>query len=115
MTKFSYAHPDGSEFDIVRDPNAGGWLQGYINVNYSELVSAFGNPSYFSSGACKAQAEWQLNINGTGVTIYDWKEGGKPVQSIREWHIGGTSKDAVELVHGALEAFRAERRVPAAS
>jgi hypothetical protein len=109
MTKFSYAHPDGSEYDIVRDPNAGGWLQGYINVNYSELVSAFGNPSYFGSGDGKVQAEWQLNINGTGVTIYDWKEGGKPVQSVREWHIGGTSEAAAEMAKGALEAYRHSR------
>ena len=109
MTKFSYAHPDGSEYDIVRDPNSGGWLQGYINVNYSELVSAFGNPSYFGSGDGKVQAEWQLNINGTGVTIYDWKEGGKPVQSIREWHIGGTSEAAAEMAKGALEAYRHSR------
>ena len=109
MTKLSYTDSEGNEFDILRDPNAGGWLQGHVYVNYSELVSAFGNPSYFSSGDGKVQAEWQLNINGTGVTIYDYKEGGKPVQSIRDWHIGGTSKDAVEMVRGALGAYRASR------
>jgi hypothetical protein len=109
MTKLSYTHPDGSEFDIVREPNAGGWLQGYIYVDYSELVSAFGNPCCLGSGDGKVQAEWTLKINGTGVTIYDYKEYGKPVQSIREWHIGGTSKDAVEMVQGALAAYRASR------
>jgi hypothetical protein len=109
MAKLSYTHPDGSEFDIVRDPNAGGWLQGHVYVDYSELVSAFGNPCYLGSGDGKVQAEWTLKINGTMVTIYDYKEYGKPVQSIREWHIGGTSKDAVEMVKGALEAARATR------
>ena len=109
MTKLSYTDSEGNEFDIVRDPNAGGWLQGHVYVNYSELVSAFGNPHYLGSGDGKVQAEWQLNINGTGVTIYDYKEGGKPVQSIREWHIGGTSKDAVEMVNGALAAYRQGR------
>jgi hypothetical protein len=109
MAKLSYTHPDGSTFNIVRDPNAGGWLQGHVYVDYSELVSAFGNPNYFSSGDGKVQAEWALKVNGTMVTIYDYKEYGKPVQSIREWHIGGTSEDAVEMVEGALAAYRASR------
>ena len=112
MAKISYTHPDGSEFDIVRDPNAGGWLQGHIYVNYSELVTAFGSPNNYGPGD-KVQAEWQLKINGTLVTIYDYKEE-VPARRVRDWHIGGTSKDAVELVQGALEAFRAERRVPVA-
>ena len=106
MTKLSYTDSEGNEFDIVRDPNAGGWLQGHVYVPYSELVSAFGNPHYLGSGDGKVQAEWALKINGTMVTIYDYKEYGKPVQHIREWHIGGTSEDAVEMVKGALAAYR---------
>ncbi|NBR64002.1 MAG: hypothetical protein EBT77_06820 [Verrucomicrobia bacterium] len=106
MTKLSYTDSEGNEFNIVREPNAGGWLQGHVYVNYSELVSAFGNPCYLGSGDGKVQAEWTLKINGEMVTIYDYKEYGKPVQHIREWHIGGTSKDAVEMVEGALAAYR---------
>ena len=95
----------GDDFEIVRDPNAGGWLQGHIAVSHSDLVSAFGKPTHLGSGDGKTQCEWDLRINGVMCTIYDWKEQRKP-EGVRDWHIGGTDPAAVVMVRGALAAWR---------
>jgi hypothetical protein len=100
-----FDHETGEDFEIVRDPNVGGWLQGRIAVPYSDLVSAFGSPTHHGSGDGKVQCEWSLRINGVMATIYDWKEDRQP-QAVRDWHIGGTDKDAVEMVRGSLAAWR---------
>jgi hypothetical protein len=107
MAKISYTHTDGSTYDITRDSDAGGWLQGHIAAPYSELVSAFGSPNSYGPGG-KVQAEWQLKINGTLVTIYDYKEE-VPAQRVRDWHIGGTEKNAAAVVQRAFEAYRHSR------
>lgn len=95
----------GEEFEIIREPNAGGWLQGHVDVSYSDLVSAFGQPSYLSNGGGKTQCEWDLRINDVFVTIYDWKEDRSHLR-VRDWHVGGTSPEAVRLVKGALAAWK---------
>lgn len=99
----------GNDYEIVRDPNAGGWLQGHIYASYSDLVAAFGNPTYLGSGDGKTQAEWDLRINGVMCTIYDYKEYGKSVQRIRDWHIGGTAPNATTMVQEALAAWKNNR------
>jgi len=111
MTKLTYSHPtDGSIFEVTRDPNvSGGWLQGYIGSSYAELVSVFGQPTYQGIDG-KTKAEWDLIINGVAATIYDYKEYDKTLDRIREWHIGGTSKAAVRLVEGAIEAALSLRK-----
>jgi hypothetical protein len=111
MDKITYSHPsDGSIFEVTRDPNvSGGWLQGYIGSSYTELVSVFGHPTYQSKEG-KTKAEWDLIINGVAATIYDYKEYDKTLDRIREWHIGGTSKAAVRLVEGAIEAALSLRK-----
>jgi hypothetical protein len=110
MTAIIHIDPaTNNEYEIVRDPNAGGWLQGHIDVSYSDLVGAFGDPTYLGSGDGKTQAEWDLRINGVMCTIYDYKEYGKPVQRIREWHIGGTDPDAPTMVQEALAAWKNNR------
>jgi len=102
--------PETNEYyEIVPYPTAGGWLQGHIDASYSDLVGAFGNPTYLGSGDGKTQAEWDLRINGVMCTIYDWKEYGKPVQRIRDWHIGGTDPEATTMVQEALAAWKNNR------
>lgn len=101
----------GDDFVIEADPDAGGsWLQGHIAVSHVELVSAFGAPTHNYSSDGKVQCEWDLRINGVACTIYDWKEDRAP-ERVRDWHIGGTTPQAVQLVRGALEAWRKSQRV----
>lgn len=106
MTKIIHFDPTtGEDFEILRDPNAGGWLQGHIAVSHSDLVSAFGKPTHLGSGDGKTQCEWDLRINGVMCTIYDWKEDRAP-ERVSDWHIGGTDPAAVVMVRGALAAWR---------
>lgn len=96
----------GEDFIIERNSDAGGsWLQGHIAANYSELVAAFGKPTHAYSGDGKVQCEWDICINDVACTIYDWKEDKAPV-AVRDWHIGGTVREAAALVRGALSAWR---------
>lgn len=109
MTKIIHMNPETNEYyEIVPYPTAGGWLQGRVNVTHADLMSAFGPPTCLNGD--KTQCEWDLKINGIMVMIYDYKEYGKPVQRIRNWHIGGTVPDAVDLVQGALEAWRSSAK-----
>ena len=85
--------------------NLGGTsLQGEIICPYSKLVELFGEPT--TGDEYKIDAEWELEFeDGTIATIYNWKSGknylgkhGTPTVHITEWHIGGNSERAVELV-----------------
>lgn len=107
LNKMSYSHPDdGSIFEVTRDSNvSGGWLQGHIDASYTELVLVFGHPTYMGQHD-KTKAEWCLKINGTMVTIYDYKQYEVSLDRIRDWHVGGTSVEAFNAVRGALEAAR---------
>jgi len=76
-----------------------------IDVSYSELKKAFGKPSkYFDN--YKSDAEWVVQFeDGTVATIYNYKNGknycgvnGLPKTKIRDWHIGGNSERAAELI-----------------
>jgi len=100
----------GEDFEIIRDSDAGSsWLQGHLNAGHSELIAAFGKPTHLRSGDGKVQCEWDLRINGVACTIYDWKEDRAP-ERVRDWHIGGTIPQAVQLVRGALDAWRKSQR-----
>ena len=85
-------------------------LMGHIDAGYSELIEAFGNSSeYFDN--YKSDAEWMVRFDdGTEVTIYNYKDGknycgasGLPRTEIRDWHVGGHSKKAVELIKQVLK------------
>jgi hypothetical protein len=81
---------------------SGTHLQGYVNTTYDNLVALFGNS--LGSGD-KTTQEWILEFDdGTVATIYDWKEYDTPMGRY-DWHIGGTSKQAVALVNDALAGF----------
>ena len=72
-------------------------LQGYITCSYDTLVEVFGEPNGSGDGY-KVQAEWMGKSGDTVFTIYDWKEN-QDIYDVTEWHIGGMSKDSVEVVH----------------
>lgn len=96
------------------DPRIDTSLQGYLDVSYAELVQAFGQPG--PGDGYKVDAEWTLMFEGAedgsepvAATIYNYKTGPNygsedalPVEDIRDWHIGGVSPDAVDLVRAAF-------------
>ena len=89
----------------------GGSLQGYVDASYATLVEVFGEPHSDGDGY-KVDAEWDLMFeNGTHARIYNYKDGtnyngsdGNAVEDITDWHVGGTTEDAVTVVHAALKA-----------
>ena len=89
-------------------------LQGYIDATFEYLLKTFGEPEY-GSGDGKVQAEWELEINGVVVTIYDYKEYETPMEQVTRWHIGGKDEEAVEqlknlmLKHGDPVCVRSVR------
>lgn len=70
----------------------GSSLQGYITTTLERLIYLFGEPD---EGSDKTNAEWILDIDGTIVTIYDYKQSEAPTGKY-DWHIGGFSPKAVE-------------------
>lgn len=90
--------------------NGGTCLQGYINTSYENIVTKIGKP-HWNGDEYKVDAEWGLMFdNGVRATIYNWKNGknycgneGLAVEDITEWHIGGDSPEAVELVTDLLK------------
>jgi|TARA_R110001583_G_scaffold54311_1_gene166427 hypothetical protein len=84
----------------------GACLQGYLNIEYSNLISTFGNPTLRGHG--KVDWEWIIKFsNGCIATIYNWKNGpgyGVDVgpEEIYEWNVGGFSNQALENVKAAL-------------
>ena len=73
-------------------------LQGYIHTSFDRLVDTFGQPTVSDSCDGKTRVEWRLRFSdGTIATIYDWKES-VGLESVNQWHIGGTTNQAVENV-----------------
>lgn len=91
---------------------AGSHLQGEITATYEELRALFGEPH--EADQYKSDAEWNIRFgDGTYASIYNWKDGkaycgeaGTPTEQITEWHVGGDTKRAVELVQAMLELHR---------
>lgn len=89
-------------------------LQGYIDINYAELVDVFGTENSDGDGY-KVDAEWQIKFeDGTYATIYNYKDGrnycgedGLDVDDITDWHIGGQNERAVARVQEAVADYRA--------
>ena len=84
-------------------------LQGQINCDYATLVQVFGEPQ----GAYddfKSDCAWDLIINGTICTIYNYKDGknylganGLDKENITDWHVGGRSRFCATLVNDCVE------------
>jgi hypothetical protein len=91
-------------------------LQGYVNVDYATLVNVFGEPEGAFDNY-KSDCAWDLLINGTVVTIYNYKDGknyngpaGLAIDNITDWHVGGKSKLAQQLVDKAIEQYFAKQK-----
>lgn len=84
-------------------------LVGELDVSYAELVEVYGEPNA-KADMYKTDAEWLLQApDGTVATIYNYKSGrsylgneGDAVEDIRDWHVGGVSHRAFELVQADL-------------
>lgn len=83
-------------------------LQGEMDISYKELCEKLGPPSSNGDGH-KVDAEWILKFgDGTIATVYNYKsgpnynQGAGSVEGIRDWHIGGLSPRAVELVEALI-------------
>lgn len=94
------------------DAVTGTFLVGHTKeVSRDQIQKAFGGPTFIDNDPYeKVTVEWVIQFdNGTLATIYDWKryELGTPAQDeLYEWHIGGVSQNAVELVNSALERVK---------
>src|SRR5689334_4275323 len=88
-------------------------LQGYLDVPFSRVVEVFGEPNTDVDGY-KVAFEWRIVFaDGTVASIYDYKasalyddDNPSPEQmrknDFSDWHVGGKSKRADELVRAAL-------------
>ncbi len=83
---------------------SGTCYQGVVRTSYNALVERFGEPNCSGDGY-KTRYEWHLMCDdGTVATLYDWKEEDLFDESdLVDWHIGGHSKDAVEVIVDALK------------
>lgn len=92
-------HNQDNQIDIN-----GSCLQGSVDCDYKTLVKLFGKPGKVDK--YKVDAKWDIKFqDGTIATIYNYKDGknycgneGTPKTKIRDWHIGGFSNKAVELI-----------------
>lgn len=105
----SWKKISGNEIGHIPEVS-GTWLQGEIETTYQKLYETFGEQS--SNGDdFKVSCEWVIVFDcGTVATIYDWKrnpkywEDGEHFTNVEDWHIGGKTVRAVELVQEVLDA-----------
>ena len=91
-------------------------LKGTVKTDYSTLVEKFGEPTLVD-GLDKSTVEWHIEfhvpIEDYGeddiddydtviAVIYDWKVDNTPYGEYN-WHIGGFSNEAVDLVEEVLK------------
>ena len=100
-------------YETDNDHHCGGSsLKGTIITDYYTLVEKFGEPTRYSEEDSdgKVSVEWVIEFMNeetyelTYATIDDWKqyELGTPYGQY-DWHIGGYSYDAVELVTAVVK------------
>jgi hypothetical protein len=81
-------------------------LQGYTETTRADLTRAFGEPIWYGDHTEKVTIEWGvLFADGTLATVYDWKrytEKELGADEVYQYHIGGESAHAVELIEQAL-------------
>jgi len=80
-------------------------LKGYLVSTREELTKVFGKPVDYAEGD-KVTTEWKIKFDNEVIAcIYDWKRysQGKPADNeLYDWHIAGSSQDAVSLVKDAV-------------
>jgi hypothetical protein len=86
---------------------SGTHLQGYVTTTRGELTRLFGSP-WEQDSTEKVTLEWGVLFeDGTIATVYDWKRYEPRELGLDEeyqYHVGGLSPRAVELITQALEA-----------
>lgn len=95
-------------FDNIESDIAGTCLQGRIEATYDEVVSFFGEPTYYNGD--KTNVEWNIEftVEEDGdteiitATLYDWKEMDTPTGRYL-WHIGGFDHRAVDCMYDVME------------
>ena len=90
----------------MNNPNAdvsGTSLMGKITASYTELFALFGPPVEFEVD--KTNNEWRLELEGHVITVYDYYADGKS-QRQYDWHIGGFSPIAVDIIEFHLAKHR---------
>jgi len=101
-------------FDMSLDYANGTCLQGRIDITRARIEEVFGAPLYDSTDNDeKVMTEWGIMFDdGTCATIYDWKRyemGAVGFHEVYDWHIGGTSHDAMDKVTAVLLKRGGER------
>lgn len=82
--------------DFIVTDSGGGSLMGYVKTKYADIVKVFGEPPITDGD--KTTVEWCIEFaNGVQACIYDYKTDFTPL-GLYEWHIGGYTGEAVELV-----------------
>ena len=91
---------------VDQEKSNGTSYQGLIKkTTYSELCRIFGKPNGPSEDG-KVQVQWTIEIAGSVIaTIYDWKEE-VDSRSLNYWHVGGTTKDVIQLIEIILKEYR---------
>lgn len=81
-------------------------LQGFVLTTRQHLETEFGIPSEYTIPfeSDKVTTEWVIKFDdGNVATLYDWKLPRQPsFYQMYNWHIGGTSPLAVDLVYRAI-------------
>lgn len=83
-------------------------LMGEVNAPYMLIVHTFGKPD--DGDGYKVDAQWVIETPAGIATIYNYKDGvnhlgrkeGIPKTKLREWHIGGTTREVVPHIISAL-------------
>lgn len=96
----------------------GGYLQGYVNLGYADIVKMFGEPN--GIGCDKVSTEWQIKDTRTGkfFRLYDYKEtelydpslpsvASFRARDVYEWHIGCEDMSPRDVAN--LEQFFAQK------
>lgn len=88
--------------------SSGTSLQGYVTAEFVDLYDVFGRPNRTDSSPHeKVNCEWTFRIHTEedeyiDATVYNWKTGTIPYNKY-EWHIGGRSYRATELIQEILD------------
>ena len=92
------------EFETNMEKRSGTSFQGYLYVEYNELVEKFGEPHGLDSNH-KIDAEWIVDTPHGVATIYNYKNGysylglsGLKLNEMDEWHVGGKNKQSYEWI-----------------
>ena len=96
------------KFETLKQDTSNGSLMGTFDSTRRKIEEVFGAPTFTTDEEWeKVTIEWVIKFeDGTVASIYDWKryeEGTPALDEEYEWHIGGKSIRAAELISQAME------------